>query len=92
MPEAPENFDAGNDELIGATFASPVDLLVESPSTPDYISESQVISAASPATTLYRAATAEYDLQPLNDGLLTDGQADDLLADILAESPLTIRL
>ncbi|MBL7219679.1 MAG: hypothetical protein ISS69_06180, partial [Phycisphaerae bacterium] len=48
------------------------------------------ISAASPATMLYRTA-GEYDLQAPGDDLSADG-ADDLLADILAESPLVVRL
>ena len=43
------------------------------------------------ATTPYRVATAEYDLRPLRDDLPTDGE-DDLLADILAESPLAVPL
>ena len=41
--------------------------------------------------TTYLAATAANDLRPLSDDLLTDGGSD-LLADILAESPLAIPL
>ena len=40
----------------------------------------------------YNTATAEYDLRPLGDDPATAGQTDDLLADILAESPVTMPL
>jgi len=72
---------------------SPSDGLVESPSAFGYISESQAISGGlSIATTPYRAATEGHDLRPLSDDPVTDDQGDDLLADILAESPLVVPL
>jgi len=40
----------------------------------------------------YLAATAEYDLRPLSGDPPTDGEVDDLLADILAESALALPL
>ena len=72
--------------------AAAFDLLDELSSAAGDISGAQAISIGSRATTLYRAATAEYDLRPLSDDLATDGEADDLLADILAESPLPVPL
>jgi hypothetical protein len=55
------------------------------------ISGAPAISGGLSATVFYRAATAEHDLQPLSDDV-TAGQADDPLADILAESPLAVLL
>ena len=83
--------DASDDSIATTKPALAVDLLVESPSAAGYISGPQPISAGTTATTLYRAATAEYDLRPLNDDLPAD-EADDPLADILAESPLAVPL
>ena len=85
--------------LPAATVAAVVDLLDMSlsnrvmplPSAATYISRPQVISVGLPAATLYLAATAEYDLRPLSDDLPTV-EADDLLADILAESQLVVPL
>ena len=71
--------------------APAIDLLAKSPSPAGYISESQAISIGLSVTTLYRAATGGYDLRPLGDDLVA-GQADDLLADILAESALEVPL
>ena len=71
--------------------APAIDLLAELQSAVGYISEPKPISVSSPATKLHRAATAEYDLQPLDEDLGT-GEADDLLADILAESVLAVPL
>jgi len=76
---------------IPTASAPAVDLLVELPSAAGYISEPQTISGGLPATTLYRATTAEHDLRPLGDDLATGGE-DDLLADILAESALVVPL
>jgi hypothetical protein len=72
-------------------ISQPLDLLMQSPSAAGYISEPQAISIGSSATTLQRAVTGEYDLRPLGDDLVA-GQADDLLADILAESALEVPL
>ncbi|MDP6544998.1 MAG: lamin tail domain-containing protein, partial [Phycisphaerae bacterium] len=80
--------------------APAVDLLMPSPSPAGYISRPQAISGGSPAATLQRAATGEYDLQPLSDDSLalsesngeTNAPGDDLLADILAESALAVQL
>ena len=84
--------DDDSDAPIAATAPAPtVDLLlVESPSADDYISEPQAISVGLPTTMRYRTA-GEYDLQAPGDDLSVDG-AHDLLADILAESPLTVPL
>ncbi|MDP6547218.1 MAG: dockerin type I domain-containing protein, partial [Phycisphaerae bacterium] len=49
-------------------------------------------SSDSTATTLQRAATTEHDLRPLSDDLDTGDDGDDMLADILAESPLGVAL
>jgi hypothetical protein len=100
----------GNSDLIAATASAPdLDLLAVSlsnglvalPSTDSYIPGLEPISAGPPAIL---AATAEYDLQPLADDLLTDDTgdvaddglytsigADDSL-DILAESPIAMPL
>ena len=88
------------DELIAAAAAPIVpvvsqpldDLLAELPSAAGDISGHQPISGGPSAMKLYRAAMGEYDLQPLRDDLATGGQADDLLADILAESPPAVPL
>ena len=71
--------------------APAVDLLAELPSPPGYISGLQPTSGGLPASMLQRVATAAYDLRPLGDDLVA-GEADDLLADILAESPLVVLL
>ena len=60
------------------------DLLVESLSAGEYVSESQTVLTDSPQF----AATGEYDLRPLGVDLADYGDGDDLLADILAESEL----
>ena len=86
-----DDSDANDDSIVTATFAPAVDLLMPSPSLASQIPESHPIPVGSPATTLYRAATAEYDLRPLNDELPTV-EADDLLTDILAESRLAVSL
>jgi hypothetical protein len=81
-----------NDASIAAMETPPaIDPPAQWPSAGGYISEPQPISVGLSATTLYRAATGEYDLRPLSDDPATDGQGD-LLADILAESPLTVHL
>ena len=89
---SPLDDNNANDDSIAATIpASAIDLLlVESPSEAGYIFGTQVISGGRPAPTLQRAATAEYDLRPLGDDLPAAGEADDLLADILAESALAV--
>ena len=86
-----DDSDANDDSIATTALAPAVDLLVESPSPTNYISGSQPISVGSSATTFYRAAMAEYDPRPLSDDLPA-GDADDLLADILAESPLAVPL
>ena len=86
-----DDSDASDDSIAAAASAPAVDLLVESPPAVDYISGRQPISVGSPETAPYRAATAEYDLRPLGDDPPT-GETDDLLADILAESSLAVRL
>jgi hypothetical protein len=63
-------------------------LLTESLSTDEYVSEPQAISA----TTQQYAATGEYDLAPLGGEPASDAATDDLLIDILAESALAIGL
>ena len=82
--------DDDSDDSIAAVLPAPaVDLLhVESPSAAGYISGPQAISVGLPATTLYRAATGEYDLRPLGDDIASDASGDDLLVDVLAESAL----
>jgi hypothetical protein len=84
--------DANDDSIAAAASAPAVDLLVESLLPVNYISGAQPMSVGSSATTFYRAATAEYDLRPLGDDLAVGGEADELLADILAESPLAVPL
>ena len=69
--------------------APTIDLLMALPDGD--ISGVQAISGGLSATRLQRAATAGYDLRPLRDDPPTDGQTDDLLADILAESALAVR-
>ena len=64
--------DASDDSTAATTPTPAVDLLVESPSAGSYISGAQAISAGLPATTLYRAATGEYDLWPLGYDQATD--------------------
>jgi hypothetical protein len=94
-----------NDDSIAITASVPaVDLLVESLSPDNCIPEPQAISIGPPATTLYRAPTAENDLRTLGDslpvvsahgcgsGLDISISIDDSLADILSESPVTIPL
>ena len=85
------NNDASDDSIAAAASAPAIDLLAESPSAAGYVSGSQAISGGPSAMTLYRAATVEYDLRPPSDDLLA-GEADDLLADILAESALALPL
>ena len=81
--------DANDDSIAAIASAPVVDLLlVELPSAGGYVSEPRPISAV----TLYRAATAEYDLRPLSDDPAAYGQGDDLLVDVLAESALAIGL
>ena len=87
-----DDSDADDDSIAAIASAPAVDLLVESPSPGSYIPGPQLISVGLSATTLYRAATGGYDLRSLGDDLATDGEADDLLADILAESTLAIPL
>ena len=92
--------NASGDSITALASATAVDLLAmslsnrlaESPSPDGYIPKYQPISVGSPATTLQHAATGEYDLRPLDDDPPTDSEADDLLADILTESPLTVPL
>ena len=82
-----------NDDSIATTALAPaIDLLAKSLSAVGYISGPQPISVGLPAATLQFAAAAGYDLRPLGDDLATNGQADDLLADILAESRLAVPL
>jgi hypothetical protein len=83
---------ANTDPIAAAASAPAIDLLIESPSANAYIPGAQAISRRLPTTTLYRAATAGYDLRPLSDDLAADSLADDLLIDVLAESPLAVRL
>jgi hypothetical protein len=68
----------------GDVLAPVVDLLVESLSAGEYVSDSEPVLADGGLL----AATGEYDLRPLGDELSTTGEGDDLLADILAESAL----
>ena len=90
LPDGRDAENVSDDSIINTAFALAVDLLVESPGS--YIPEPPSISFGLPVTTLYRAATAECDLRSLGDDLATDGEADDLLADILAESALALPL
>jgi hypothetical protein len=80
-----EDAIVGVDVPVLSLVAVLSDSAVESTATPGFR------AADSTATTLYRAAMEEYDLRPLGDDLDT-GEVDDLLADILAESPLAIPL
>ncbi|MDP6545185.1 MAG: fibronectin type III domain-containing protein [Phycisphaerae bacterium] len=84
--------DASDDSIAAAARAAAVDLLMPSPLADGYISEPQAISGGFSATRLQRAATGEYDLRPLGEDLVSGGEGDDLLADILAESPLAVPL
>ena len=81
--------NANDDSIAAAASAPAVDLLMEPPSAAGYISGSQAISVGSSATMLHRAVTGGYDLRSLSDDL-SAGRGDDLLADILAESPLAV--
>jgi hypothetical protein len=83
---------ASDDSLATAAPGSAVYLLAELLSPGRYIPGPELISVGSPAATLQRAATAEHDLRPLSDDMASDGESDDLLADILAESSLAIPL
>ncbi|MDP6635789.1 MAG: metallophosphoesterase [Phycisphaerae bacterium] len=83
--------DTDNDSPATATPAPTTDLLIHSLLIVNRIAAPQPISTASSAGTLQRAATGEYDLRPLGDDP-PDGEGDDLLADILAESLLAIWL
>ena len=82
--------DASVDSITVAPLAPTIDLPAESLLAADYIS-GQPISGGSSVTTLQYAATGEYDLRPLGDELVTDGQGD-LLVDVLAESALAVPL
>jgi len=89
--------DANDDSIAATAFAPAVDWaamslsnrVVDSLLPGTYISEPQPPLPGSAATTLYHAATAEYDLRPLSDDLDT-GESNALLADILAESALAL--
>jgi hypothetical protein len=61
-----------------------IDLLAEMLSTGAYISEPQPISSVTPQY----AATGAYDLRPLSDAPAADASIDEILADVLAESPI----
>ena len=76
------------DDTPVVNSAVAVDLLMPSQSAAGYISGAQAISVGLPATMLYRVATAEYDLRPLGDDPASDGEGDELLVDVLAESAL----
>jgi len=81
-----------DDDIIATAASAPaVDLLAELPVAPSCISAVQQMSNDSPAKTLHRATMGEADLRALGDDLVTEGE-DELLADILAESALTLRL
>ncbi|MBT3202512.1 MAG: hypothetical protein HN350_21645, partial [Phycisphaerales bacterium] len=70
--------------------AAPVlDLLGESLLAGEYVPQAQ---ATVPAPAMQFAATTEYDLRPLDNDMMADGEGDDLLADILAESMLALVL
>ena len=84
--------NANDDSIATISPAPAVDLLTESFSVKSYIPVPQLPFASLPATTFHRAATDEYDLRPLCDDPASDGEGDDLLADILAESPLAVPL
>ena len=94
------NPQIANPQIAIVPSAAPVDLLMPSPSPGGYIFEPPAISGGLSATTLQLAATAGYDLRPLGDDPLalsesngaSDDPGDDLLADILAESALAVRL
>jgi len=86
-PDAINAIDASDGAAVVMASAPAVDLLAESLSPGEYIPETPAISAGSSQL----AATAEYDLRPLSDDL-DAGDADELLADILAESLLTVPL
>ena len=79
-----------SDQLTANDAASAIDLLIPSP--PGDISGAEAISGGLSAPAMQRAATSAYDLRPLSDAPATDAPGDDLLADILAESPLTAAL
>jgi hypothetical protein len=72
----------------GKGLALVVDLLIESLSPGEYVSESEAALADSGLF----AATGEYDLRPLGDDVTDYGEGDDLLVDVLAESVLGIPL
>jgi len=82
--------NANDDSIASAVSAPAIDPFAESLSPTSYISAPQPMSVGSSATTPHRAATGGYDLRSLSDDLGTDGQADEVLADILAESPLAV--
>jgi hypothetical protein len=89
-PHAVDVIDEGylsgaSDPSIAApvALAPLVDLLVESLSPGEYVSDSAPVLADSPQF----VATGEYDLRPLGDDPAVDGDGD-LLVDVLAESAL----
>jgi len=91
VPVVSQPLDENDDSIAIIASAPAIDLIAESPSAASYISGPQAISGGSSAATLQLAAPSAYDLRPLGDDLPA-GEADDLLADILAESALALPL
>jgi len=83
--------DVNDDTISTAAPVAAVDLIVESPSASGYASGSRPVTGDSPAIMAYRAMTAGHDLRTLSEDPGVD-EVDDLLVDILAESPLAIPL
>ncbi|MDP6634998.1 MAG: right-handed parallel beta-helix repeat-containing protein [Phycisphaerae bacterium] len=89
-PAVPVTEPQAEDEPVAeAPVTASVDLLSGVLSTDGYVSASRRASVGLAAEPVHRAATAGYDLRPLSDDPSSE-RTGDLLADILAESPLAV--
>ncbi|MBT3200130.1 MAG: LEPR-XLL domain-containing protein [Phycisphaerales bacterium] len=96
-PQATDTVDETRPDYAKAANGAPLalvaltsvaDLLAESPSPTGYLPAPQTTSTGN----VLRAATAGYDQRPLSEDPAPDANTDDLLADILAESALSLPL
>ena len=91
LVQATDDSDAADNFVAAAASEAVVDVLAELLPADSYIPEPQTSAVDLHLAPIYRAATGEYDLRPLSDDSADDGQGDGL-ADILAESLLTVPL
>jgi formylglycine-generating enzyme required for sulfatase activity len=87
-PGAASDRSTASSNQLTANDPVAIDLLGGSLSVDGYVAEPRAVMA----TRLQRAATSAYDLRPLGNAPATDAPVDDLLADVLAESALAVRL